>query len=105
MGGSITGMGIRHFFSAEFNFFLDAHAAKIVIDVGFVLFVEIQKCGYCSIWFCAGAIIKFGEYIIPRYGHVEGQIHKRYLPGDIKKWWILSLRSDCSGSSIQPWAD
>ena len=33
MGGSITGMGIRHFFSSEFNFFLDAHAAKIVIDV------------------------------------------------------------------------
>jgi len=35
MGGSITGMGIRHFFSAEFNFFLDAHAAKIVVDVCF----------------------------------------------------------------------
>ena len=33
MGGSITGMGIRHFFSAEFNFFLDAQAAKIVVDV------------------------------------------------------------------------
>jgi inosine-uridine nucleoside N-ribohydrolase len=26
-------MGIRHFFSAEFNFFLDAQAAKIVVDV------------------------------------------------------------------------
>ena len=33
MGGSITGMGIRHFFSAEFNFFLDAQSAKIVVDV------------------------------------------------------------------------
>jgi inosine-uridine nucleoside N-ribohydrolase len=33
MGGSITGLGMNHFFSAEFNFALDAHAAKIVIDV------------------------------------------------------------------------
>jgi len=40
MGGSITGMGIRHFFSSEFNFFLDAHAAKIVVDVFFIISSE-----------------------------------------------------------------
>ena len=49
MGGSITGMGIRHFFSAEFNFFLDAHAAKIVVDVNFLINVELQQRCDCSI--------------------------------------------------------
>lgn len=52
MGGSITGMGIRHFFSAEFNFFLDAHAAKIVIDVSFLQTLEIQKRCHCCLRFC-----------------------------------------------------
>lgn len=33
MGGSISAFGIRSFFGAEFNFYLDADAAKIVIDV------------------------------------------------------------------------
>lgn len=51
MGGSITGMGIRHFFSSEFNFFLDAHAAKIVVDVIFYHYysIEFQQCRYNSI--------------------------------------------------------
>lgn len=49
MGGSITGMGIRHFFSAEFNFFLDAHAAKIVVDVNFLINVELQQRCDCGI--------------------------------------------------------
>ena len=44
MGGSITGMGIRSFFAAEFNFFLDAQAAKIIIDVSILNthFLDIQ---------------------------------------------------------------
>lgn len=33
MGGSISGFGIRQFFAAEFNFFLDAEAAHIVFEV------------------------------------------------------------------------
>lgn len=37
MGGSYTGIGIRHFFAAEFNFFVDSYAAKIVIAV--ILFI------------------------------------------------------------------
>ncbi len=42
MGGSITGMGIRSFFAAEFNFFLDAHAAKIVVDVRYFLYINVE---------------------------------------------------------------
>ena len=48
MGGSITGMGIRHFFSAEFNFFLDAQSAKIVVDVFNRVNIEIYECCNCS---------------------------------------------------------
>jgi len=36
MGGSLSGMGFREFFAAEFNFFLDPEAAKIVINVIFI---------------------------------------------------------------------
>ena len=32
MGGSVSAFGIRSFFAAEFNFYLDAEAAKIVTD-------------------------------------------------------------------------
>jgi hypothetical protein len=59
MGGSITGMGIRHFFSAEFNFFLDAHAAKIVIDVTFKFKLEFQKRRYSGVRFRFGIGKKF----------------------------------------------
>jgi inosine-uridine nucleoside N-ribohydrolase len=33
MGGTDSGVGIREFFSAEFNLFLDPEAAKIVVKV------------------------------------------------------------------------
>jgi inosine-uridine nucleoside N-ribohydrolase len=32
MGGSTSAFGIRQFFAAEFNFYLDAEAARIAID-------------------------------------------------------------------------
>ncbi len=32
MGGSISSFGIRSFFAAEFNFYLDAESAKIVFE-------------------------------------------------------------------------
>ncbi len=64
MGGSITGMGIRHFFSAEFNFFLDAHAAKIVVDVFLLLKIELQERGSCSIWLCFIIVEEIYEHII-----------------------------------------
>ncbi len=33
MGGSISAFGIRQFFAAEFNFYLDAEAVYIVVEV------------------------------------------------------------------------
>lgn len=33
MGGSISAFGIRQFFAAEFNFYLDAEAARIVMEM------------------------------------------------------------------------
>lgn len=33
MGGSTSAFGIREFFAAEFNFYLDAEAAQITMKV------------------------------------------------------------------------
>lgn len=42
MGGSISAFGIREFFAAEFNFYLDAEAANITMKVPHFTFRSSQ---------------------------------------------------------------
>ncbi len=74
MGGSITGMGIRHFFSAEFNFFLDAQSAKIVVDVFDCVNIEIYECSDRGFWFCTWALTERDKPTFSRHEDWEGKI-------------------------------
>lgn len=103
MGGSITGMGIRHFFSAEFNFFLDAQAAKIIIDVVYSFNKEILECSDRGFRLCTVTLARSDQHAVPWHKNRKRKVHKWHIPSNIKQRKRMPMWPDSSGSSVQPW--